>query len=187
MQATSAWVRAARAAPAVGQVARRMASSSSPGHKGKKAQQLHQAQHQQEPRPESRNDGTGGLGGDTGPIDMAKSFPLFKGEGGVIESNKIYIHPYAAAGGGGKARAPDQWAKEAMSTRFTSMAGAAARRPQGTARSATDGMPSAVADALRVGYVGPRFKQLGMPGSRPGEGPGPSVIELEGTIYIVEK
>lgn len=132
--------------------------------------------------------------GEGSALDMDKSFPLFQGEGGVIESNKIYVHPNAAARGawaiGKKVRSLTETllANAALNTKLSSMEGIASKRADA---SQSREMPPVVADALRSGFVGPRYKQITangtIPGGHPLEGKGPSVIELEGLVYIVEK
>jgi hypothetical protein len=97
------------------------------------------------------------------------SFPLFKGEGGVIESNKIFISE----------QSPTRAAVEKMlsSSHLSEIMQAAPRRQTLENKE----MPPLLADALRKGYVGKRFRQMQV--SQTGE---PSVIELDGCVYIVK-
>jgi hypothetical protein len=98
------------------------------------------------------------------------SFPLFRGEGGVIEGNKIFITEAS----------PSKASVEKMlsSSHINQMMHTPLARSSQEAKD----MPPLVADAIRKGFIGKRFKQMQV--SQAGE---PSVIELDGTIYIVKQ
>jgi hypothetical protein len=100
------------------------------------------------------------------------SFPLFRGEGGIIEGNKLFITEAS----------PSQSSVEKMlsSSHMNQMMHASLARSSHSQE--VKEMPPLVADALKKGFIGKRFKQVQV--SQTGE---PSVIEHEGTIYIVKQ
>jgi hypothetical protein len=124
-----------------------------------------------------------------------KSFPRFRGEGGVIESNKIYVHPHAT---NLNARPrPNNNSAEALRDAFKGDHWIPDAQMAGYFKEGGD-VPRAVQQALRSGFVGPRYtessqgtgrdeKSAKQPGRRPFDRPegSPSVIHLDGMVFIV--
>lgn len=127
-----------------------------------------------------------------------KSFPRFRGEGGVIESNKMYVHPNAT---NLNARPrPTNSSAEALRDAFKGDHWIADEDMAGFFKEG-GGVPRAVQQALRSGFVGPRYTETSQgssgeksaaaaqqkPGRRPFDRPegGPTVIHLDGMVFIV--
>jgi hypothetical protein len=125
-----------------------------------------------------------------------KSFPRFRGEGGVIESNKIYVHPHAT---NLNARPrPTNNSAEALRDAFKGDHWIPDAQMAGFFKEGGD-VPRAVQQALRSGFVGPRYTESSQgtgrddmsakhqPGRRPFDRPegSPSVIHLDGMVFIV--
>lgn len=123
------------------------------------------------------------------------SFPRFKGEGGVIESNKFYVHPNATNLNAKPIRRPAPAPAPAAGKALKSDAATDALADADVSGVFKGGAPPAVVEA-RVGFVGNRYsleatptasKAGAQPGRHFGKGEGPSVIQLDGMVYIVSR
>ena len=115
----------------------------------------------------------------------------------MIESNKFYVHPRASspAGGVGGLAAAAAIAGKMAAAR----AQASAQAQSGNVRlgqmifggAKGHEMPPVVADALRAGFVGPRYKEgeegRRHPGRHYSQSEGPDVIHLDGVVFIVNR